>query len=346
MKKKSYFSGNETYMDQYYPFNEYYLPGKPTNEKPLDLDKFENQNREGEDFEEFDAKKKDDEWEKFKRKVKKIKRKLKKEKPKDVALSPHPFYSSMYGASGIEGPLSGSGLEYYGGGLSEEPGAITNNPYNTVYQSASMKKRREFLSKLAKDPSYDTKEFEYSLGPEDDDYDPDHPMIGMDIPGEPDSIQRHLTEPVPYTEVEIEHNKHKIHSILLVLLMHMNGLIEDAKESTIRPKYSHTLLTKVLNKDLFNYKSDIELLLSNLKERKTEAKMIHYLVRQEMEMLRGEDGKDMEMLELSKLSRLADKSAKLLERTAEGVESSMSRKVRTGREDWAFEDDPDSNNPA
>ena len=52
-------------------------------------------------------------------------------------LEPHDFYSHMYGAQqGIEG-LNSVPLEFYSGSIMDESGAITNNPYNNIYQSAS-----------------------------------------------------------------------------------------------------------------------------------------------------------------------------------------------------------------
>jgi hypothetical protein len=40
----------------------------------------------------------------------------------------------LYGYTGLEGSLEYP-LEYYSGSISEEPGAITGNPYNNTYQS-------------------------------------------------------------------------------------------------------------------------------------------------------------------------------------------------------------------
>jgi hypothetical protein len=56
-------------------------------------------------------------------------------KKKDV-FEPHPFYQSLYGYTGFEGAYT-SPMEYYSGSIAEEPGAITNNPYNNPYQSSA-----------------------------------------------------------------------------------------------------------------------------------------------------------------------------------------------------------------
>lgn len=64
-----------------------------------------------------------------------------KHKHKDI-FTPHPFYQSQYGYTGFEGAYT-SPLEYYSGSISEEPGAITNNPYNNTYQSSSIASRIE-----------------------------------------------------------------------------------------------------------------------------------------------------------------------------------------------------------
>ena len=61
---------------------------------------------------------------------------------KDHMFQPHPFYQSLYGYTGFEGAYT-SPLEYYSGSIAEEPGAITNNPYNSPYQSSAIASRIE-----------------------------------------------------------------------------------------------------------------------------------------------------------------------------------------------------------
>lgn len=120
MKKYSYFSGN----DQYYPFNEF-IPTGMVQEYSRDLDRYENKERDGSEFKEFRRKKR------LKR-LKKIKELL---DYKNKALSPSPFYSSLYGYTGFEGAMT-SPLEYYNGTITDSPDAITN-PYNNSYQVAA-----------------------------------------------------------------------------------------------------------------------------------------------------------------------------------------------------------------
>lgn len=120
---------NSFFQEDPYPFNQYYPPGEVLDREDYN-DRMEDHQKDGKDFEEF---------KRFKRKdrIKKLKKllKLKKMKKEDVP-QPHPFYSSMYGYTGFEGAMT-SPLEYYSGSIMEEPGAITNNPYNDSYQGGS-----------------------------------------------------------------------------------------------------------------------------------------------------------------------------------------------------------------
>jgi hypothetical protein len=75
---------------------------------------------------------------KMRRNLKENRDKLKEMKRDDgnLGFSPTPYYSSAYGYTGLEGTMEFP-LEYYSGALTNEPGSITNNPYNTIYQSAT-----------------------------------------------------------------------------------------------------------------------------------------------------------------------------------------------------------------
>jgi hypothetical protein len=55
----------------------------------------------------------------------------------NAAFQPTPSYTSPYGATGTEGTLTYPSVEYYSGSVLNDPGAITNNPYNTTYQQAA-----------------------------------------------------------------------------------------------------------------------------------------------------------------------------------------------------------------
>lgn len=122
--------GNSFFQEDPYPFNQYYPPGM-IDYRDEHTDSMSNRQRDGKEFEEFD---------KFKRKkrLNKLRKllKLKNMKRKKNVFQPTPFYSSMYGYTGFEGAMT-SPLEYYSGGIMEEPGAITNNPYNNSYQGGS-----------------------------------------------------------------------------------------------------------------------------------------------------------------------------------------------------------------
>lgn len=121
---------NSFFQSDPYPFNQYFPPGMVT-DRPMNLDRLENHQRDGKDFEEF---------KRFKRR-KRLNRlrkllKLKKMKSKKNVFTPAPFYSSEYGYTGFEGART-SPLEYYSGSIMDEPGAITNNPYNNTWQGNS-----------------------------------------------------------------------------------------------------------------------------------------------------------------------------------------------------------------
>src|ERR1700674_5023276 len=109
--KRAYFNNENEYDND----NFEYL----TNEDiQSDLDKFENRNRDGTPL-------------KLKEEEKVDKDKL-DEADGDKGLSSADFAPGMYGQMhGVEG-LNAYPLEYYGDGLTEDPGAITNNPYNNI----------------------------------------------------------------------------------------------------------------------------------------------------------------------------------------------------------------------
>ena len=127
-------STNSFFQSDPYPYNQYTPPGMIEGGSDGGGDKLrpsENRQRDGNEFEEF---------KRFRRKkrLNRLKRltKLKKMKRKKNVFTPAPFYSSQYGYTGFEGAMT-SPLEYYSGSISEEPGAITNNPYNNSYQGGS-----------------------------------------------------------------------------------------------------------------------------------------------------------------------------------------------------------------
>ena len=124
---------NSFFQEDPYPFNQYYPPGEIVDRDDYN-ERQSNHQRDGKDFEEFNQ---------FKRKnrIKRLKRlrkllKLKNMKKKKNVFQPHPFFSSPYGYTGFEGTTT-SPLEYYSGSIMDEPGSITNNPYNDTYQGNS-----------------------------------------------------------------------------------------------------------------------------------------------------------------------------------------------------------------
>lgn len=133
MKKLSYYNGNDNYGQEYYPFNQF-IPSGMVQEYDRDLDRYENKQRDGKNFEEFNKFKK-------KRRLKLLKRLLKlKNKKKDV-LEQHPFYESLYGTPADMTGLNTSPLEYYSGTIADSPDAATN-PYANSYQTAHSRNER------------------------------------------------------------------------------------------------------------------------------------------------------------------------------------------------------------
>jgi len=126
-------STNSFFQSDPYPYNQYTPPGMIEGGADGGGDKLNpsaNHQRDGKEFDEFSRKSR----------LRKLKRLLKlmklKKKDKQNVFTPTPFYSSQYGYTGFEGAYT-SPLEYYSGGVMEEPGAITNNPYNNSYQGGS-----------------------------------------------------------------------------------------------------------------------------------------------------------------------------------------------------------------
>lgn len=119
---------NSFFQEDPYPYNQYTPPGMVEDDADK-LNPSANRQRDGSEFDEFRA---------FKRKkrLRRLKSLLNMKKKKQDVFQPTPFYSSMYGYTGFEGAMT-SPLEYYSGSISEEPGAITNNPYNNSYQGGS-----------------------------------------------------------------------------------------------------------------------------------------------------------------------------------------------------------------
>lgn len=133
----------ETHFNDNVPISDdFYAPQKANDELEQNLDKYENKARDGSDLSAEDDEEADGyEEDKDDEKIVKIKNRRKNKKKKQIILEPHPFYQSQYGYTGFEGAYT-SPLEYYSGGISEEPGAITNNPYNNTYQLANDRSAR------------------------------------------------------------------------------------------------------------------------------------------------------------------------------------------------------------
>jgi hypothetical protein len=128
MKKRSYFSGNDNYGEEYYPYNEF-IPTGMVQEYGINLDRYENKQRDGKDFDEFKQ---------FKRKnrIKKLRKLLKsRKKSKHTTLQPTQFYESLYGTPSDFTGLNSSPLEYYSGTITDSPDSLLN-PYQNSYQSA------------------------------------------------------------------------------------------------------------------------------------------------------------------------------------------------------------------
>lgn len=138
--KKAYFSGNDQYGEEMFPYNDYYKPGSTEFEDKQNSDLMDNHQKDGEEFQEFEdfeIKRKD--------RIKKLKDILNEEKdnkePNNLVLEPAPFYNNMYGGApqGFEG-LTANPLEFYSGSVIDE-GQSVQNPYENTYQSASIKEK-------------------------------------------------------------------------------------------------------------------------------------------------------------------------------------------------------------
>jgi hypothetical protein len=132
LKKMAYQNGREPDANEFWWADD--LDCEDENEADEDLlegnhnqDRWENRNPDGSEFENPETD------------VDDIKEK-KEEEENNPPLQPGSFYPMMYGYVGLEGATS-TPLEYYSGGISEEPGAITNNPYNNIYQMAKIEWR-------------------------------------------------------------------------------------------------------------------------------------------------------------------------------------------------------------
>jgi hypothetical protein len=123
MKHKYSYNDNIN-TQQEYVADEFFSPGVNTKED-TDTDKLENRERDGNEFREF-------------RRNNRL-RKLKKLKKKKLKIQP--TSSTPYGYTGFEGAYT-SPLEYYSGSITNDPGAITNNPYNDTYQTAHSRNER------------------------------------------------------------------------------------------------------------------------------------------------------------------------------------------------------------
>lgn len=171
---------NNYFQQESFPFDEFHPPGDTQNREAGE-ERLEDHQRDGKEFKEFDQ---------FKRKKRISKlRKLLKEMKNDgnnPPMQPTPFYSSVYGYSGFEGAMTDP-LEYYSGSISEEPGAITNNPYNTIYQSAAnntvYSREQQFKDTMAL--------YKSSQVNEDFNFDEDEVVIYDEKPSEDDVIEMH-----------------------------------------------------------------------------------------------------------------------------------------------------------
>lgn len=122
-QKFAYFAGNSDWHDEFYPFNQFSAPSVVV-DRDRDLDRLENHQRNGEDFEEF---------KRFMRK--KMLRRMRQKRKK--YLSPTPFWdASVYGYTGFEGARSYP-LSYYSGWIGDDPGAMQNPWANYTYQSSA-----------------------------------------------------------------------------------------------------------------------------------------------------------------------------------------------------------------
>lgn len=120
--------------DEGYPYNKWSLPGVglPGVEMPQELDKWENREPDGEEFDEvkeFDERKK--------KRIKRLQqlRQIMKEKRHNPALTPQSYYASQYGSMiGVEG-LNSFPMDYTGTIVDEDNWFV--NPWQNIYQSAS-----------------------------------------------------------------------------------------------------------------------------------------------------------------------------------------------------------------
>ena len=139
--------------DEGYPWSDYALPGfgRPGVETLSDLDRRENRQADGKEFDEV---KSDERRGKRLNRLQELKKALKDKKNK--IPNPHNFYSSEYGSfTGIDGLYSYPD-EYYSGTIADSDtttggGFSMINPWQDIYQSASdnserIKIRAFFLS--------------------------------------------------------------------------------------------------------------------------------------------------------------------------------------------------------
>lgn len=140
MIKHSYFNGNDHYGEEYYPYNEF-IPIGQVGEYGINLDRYENKQRDGKEFDEFKQ---------FKRKnrIAKLRKLLKsRKKHKSVVLQPTPFYENLYYTPGDLTGVNTSPLEYYSGTIADGPGNVLN-PWSGTYQSSATASDRAVRLKI------------------------------------------------------------------------------------------------------------------------------------------------------------------------------------------------------
>lgn len=119
----------EVHLNDNVPISDdFYSATRPNEELVDNMNNSENKERDGSNLSVKKDKEKDEDDEEIKN--------IKKRKPKKDIFEAHAPYESAYGRISIDG-LTTDLLDYYSGSISDEPGAITNNVYNTIYQSAS-----------------------------------------------------------------------------------------------------------------------------------------------------------------------------------------------------------------
>lgn len=128
--KYSYENNHDDYL---YDNNSYTAVGL-FDDVPENQDRFENEKRDGDDFDPSDP---DNE---LARLIKERKEHRNSKKQKQNTFEPHPFYTSQYGYQGFDGTFS-TPLAYYSGTIIDGPDNVLN-PYNTPYQSASARQDR------------------------------------------------------------------------------------------------------------------------------------------------------------------------------------------------------------